>query len=1280
MSLKSLFGKKSLSVTPDLSQDELAKEIESIDYTKEYKKEKDRFVPTIDWSTPANFAKFGSAEKYYTDAIKSIYKTYPYDGSLKEKLEWSNNSSDLVNYVFENIYPRNNGYINLGVVDGTVLANVNSYYSSSVEEYIYFNGTLNKDQGKEKLKDLFEKSNKLDLENNRGYNLNINGDDGVTIEFYLKKQDLAGSPKQVIFDLWNGEASGSSDYGRLKVEIHPGVIGKSDKIYLDVNSGSAGVVQAELGSGLDFVGAWHHYGISFKNDGPNLKIELFVDGDLHSAITTGTSISQVYGAINGRIGSLITSANNAPLTNSGWGQFRGSLDEFRYWKKRRTEKQIYLNYNVHVGGGANTDDETTDLGLYYKFNEGIFTPDEEISYDLLLQNENGDYVLTFDGEEIIIDSGGDLQKITNFDRTILDYSGRISNGVLVGYTAGSRSRDSGIVLSSAAKQEFKDPVVFGTHPRIRYLLYYYSKIGDEHDRNNSSYVYNTLPEWIADEDSQSGDGVKNLLQILSEFFDDLQMKMEFIPKIKNIDYPHGKPFPFTEKLLHEFNFDVGDIFSDINLLELFYNKNEDISYEEKIYNIKNTIYQNIYNNLLAIYRSKGTENSFRNLLRCFGIDERLVRLNMYANDAEFVLKDRYTNTSIEKKYADFNNVDRFDSTIYQWQDPSNPNSLGYLSGSEETKHAYGFTMESECIFPTKPAFNSDQYFETPFISCSLFGLHESTDGTWANPSNASVQVFAIKQGIENADVKFLLSSSHFGVELVSDTFKGVYNNQKWNFSFSLRDAHYPFGAPASLAQIPEKYILEFYGTSYFQDIQVDSFTLTTEIDGNFGQNFIRANKMIYIGAHRENFSGSVVVGGGENSQQFSDAKISSVRVWNSYLETETIQQHAKDPNNFGGNYIYGDTRPRLKTFFNNGETIDFGDGNDLQLLDLDTLCLHWDFSTVTSSNNGSGNITISDGQFLVEDISSGSLNENSRNSFRKYSKYQQTGRGDFYPINNTDVVQKEYLNAMTRTLPETLISSDAINILAKDDEFFYRNKEPVEFVFSLEKSMYQAISEDMLKMFGTVAEFSNLIGKPKDRYQREYGDLRILRELYFSQIENEPDFEKFLNFYKWIDSSVSLIIEKLIPGSMNLDSSLSNVVENHILQRNKYEHKFPTIEFKGEPPLGPAKTINELLYNWKTGHAPLSGLESDNCDWWKLRAERVGSLNEERQKIFSAATSALNRNFSTVYNLNSSIITNTFVKKRETEIIRNEVSFDLSGTEYYEITEILPPDKDCDDE
>jgi hypothetical protein len=1235
VSVKNLFGKKSISVKSISSSEDIKLDIESVDYLTEFSKDKERFVPQIDFEDPSKFSRFGSAEKYYIDNIKSIYKTYPYDGSFKEKLQWKNKSSDLVNYIFDNVYPKNNGFINVGEDYGTLLTSASDYYSSSKEEYISFNGTLNAVNDGNSLKKLFEKSNKLDVQKNRAYNLNMDGEQGATVEFFFKREDLSGSSKQVIFDIWNSENIGSQEYGRFKLEVHPGIVGEDDKFYIEVSSGSSGIVDAEIGSSLNFLSSWHHYAVAFINSGSSLKLQLFVDGDLVDEVVTGSAVSQVYGAINGQIGSLITAASGT-LSAKGWGKLSGSLDEFRYWKVKRTDKEISRNFFTGIGGGTNTDDSNVNLGIYFKFNEGIYS----------------------------------TSSINNYDKNVLDYSGRISNGFWTGYSLTSRSTGSAIVEGGFAQEEEKDPVIYPEHEDILSILEYYSKIGREHDDGNPSYIFNTLPEWIAEEDGVSGGGIKTLMQVMSEFFDDLQIKIEHLPTLKNIEYSSGKPLPFSNKLLQNYNFETTELFQNFSTLEKFYSRNETENFEEKVYNIKNLIYQNIYNNLLYIYKSKGTEKSFRNLLRCFGIDENLIEMNVYADNVDFTIDDRFENRTIKKKYVNFNNIDRYDSSVHQYEQSGNLNSIGYLSGSDELKY-YGSTLEAETIFPKKFEKDNLLYQPAPFVSCSLFGLHESTDGTWASPDRASIQVYAIKEEEQSSNVKFLLSSSYFGLEVTSSLFSDVYEEQKWNFALRVKHEKYPRYDWVSGSDVGD-FIVELYGVNSIQDTKQQSFLITASVTSSLAEGFFEANKMIYAGAHRTNFSGAIVTGPGVNNEQFSDVKVSSVRFWNSYVEDDIIDLHSKDATNYGAKSPGSNVEPFLLS------TLDSIDGFR-QIPQAETLALHWDFTTVTSSDNGTGISTLDDGEFLVEDISSGSLDLLEINPISKYTKYQHTGKGVQFPRNSTKVVSEEYIYSGKRKNIENISSNDMIRVLDSDDEYYYRDSIPVNHFFSFEKSMYNIISQDMLNLFGTVKDFSNLIGMPSLRYEHSYKQLEKVRQMYFRDIENEPDFERFIDVYKWLDSSLSKMLEQLIPGSMNYSLNVSNMIESHILERNKYRHKLPTLEFKGTPPIGPAKGINELLYNWKNGHAPVSGLEKNNCLWWLLRAEREGFLNDDRQGIFNTSLSTLNRKFGTVYNFDSAVISKTFDKKRETEIIRNEVGFDISGTEYFEVLDIVNILKDCDD-
>ena len=100
--------------------------------------------------------------------------------------------------------------------------------------------------------------------------------------------------------------------------------------------------------------------------------------------------------------------------------------------------------------------------------------------------------------------------------------------------------------------------------------------------------------------------------------------------------------------------------------------------------LKHQIYTNIYNNLENIYKQKGTESGIRNMLRCFGIDDELVKLNIYTDKGTHYFSDAFKNTNSRKKFINFNTSNTLISTIFQTS--SLNHSLTYLSGSEEEKN------------------------------------------------------------------------------------------------------------------------------------------------------------------------------------------------------------------------------------------------------------------------------------------------------------------------------------------------------------------------------------------------------------------------------------------------------------------------------------------------------------------------------------------------------------------------------------------------------------------
>ncbi len=1184
-------------IITNTSLDAVSRKIESPDYITQFIFDKNRYVPQVDWSSPSNFARFGSAEQYYAKSIENIYRYYPYDGSLKERLQWHNNSSYLDNYIFEYEYPRTNGYIQIGHTWGTTSTTKtpgdgDTYKLSGTPQYIYSNGNPQAPQEpayasgsytKElNFKEKEQKANVFDSETNQMHNFTINGSDGNTVEFWMKlpfePSKSQTSPSHAYFDLWNGEDRATDGYGRFLIETrydtaNPGEYKSNHFFHVTYMSGTDGADRAAVGAkeltsslGIDF-SEWNHIGITAQNNGTTLDIKLYINGDLVETTTTGTDIGDV---ITGSFNATIGAYQHGPSANAisdgvtiGYGSLTGSyIDEFRFWKIHRDSDDIKFNWFKQVAGGTNTDygtskskfyrgDNPVNLGVYYKFNEGIINS----------------------------------SSVNQHDRVVLDYSGRVSNGYISNYSVGMRFTGSAIVENGAAQKEFKDPIVYSFHPSVISYHNDATSKGREYDARNSMYLFNMLPTWIIEEDEFKGKNhALQLNQIIASYFDNLYLQIEKYPRLKDKTYVSGsasgsmnKPLPFAHKLLINSGLDVPEIFSNASVFESLANRDDFREFERKLSDVKNQIYSNIYNNLLSIYKSKGTVKSITNMMRCFGVDDDLYSINFYANNALLDLKGNFIPKTIRKSYADFSTSTKFAATVFQNTASSNSNSVSFITGSVSTNASVNewnsensFTIETEVIFPNYPSdISSEGYrdYDYPNVSSSLFGMHDAGkdpsvapgDTTWGSNDFANFQVYAIRESSNNINqesrnVRFILTSSNissvaegFISELSSETFKDVYTGERWNFAVRAYPAKYPNLGWVSGSQTTD-YVIRFTGYNLVGDTVQNSFDITSSITAPSPVykefRFLERNKRLYIGAHRTNFTGSLLTP--------SNVKISSCRYWDDFLTNDELYSHALDPKNYG---VY---TPMKSTYL----LQDLGGQYSVNVPKIKTLWMNWDFDNVTGSDTGEYG-----GEFSVSDFSSGSSDSRYKSYISSGAEKQHTGRGVFFPsgTNQTGSISREYIHSHRQQVPDNINNLASINVLSRDDEYFTRRTRPVTFSMTVEKSMYQNISEEMINFLAASKDASGmaeLFTQPVEKYRDRYKSMEKIRNIFFERVSNTPDVDKYIEYFKWLDTSISQMISQIVPASSNF-SSVRNIVESHVFERSgKYKHKFPTIETK----------------------------------------------------------------------------------------------------------------------
>jgi hypothetical protein len=612
-----------------------------------------------------------------------------------------------------------------------------------------------------------------------------------------------------------------------------------------------------------------------------------------------------------------------------------------------------------------------------------------------------------------------------------------------------------------------------------------------------------------------------------------------------------------------------------------------------------------------------------------------VRINLYIDGATYEVRDDYKLHALEKKFVNFAGRDRFNATVYQTSSAGIADSRTFISGSPSIASS-SWTYESQVIVPSKFTIDSPLYFITPFQSASLFGQHQAvedeTDYTWHANDYNNFQVYLVKEEFESPNAKFVLRSETENnpfPTLESPTYTDIYDNTNWNIAVRIKPQYNLYDTGSAV--LSSSYLLEFHGIETEGDYIRNEFVLSASLSETTGSNFAQSNKRFYAGSHYTNFTGSIL------SQ--TDVKITNNRVWASYLPSEVIQIHAKDSTN------YGTRNPYRDAYADNSEI------STLAIPEIETLALFWGYDTLSESDGGAGPGYTAG--FTVDDRSSGSADPYKTYGYLDATlKTQHPGRGDKFLANDDDAIQKEYLSNAKLQSIETVQSDDLVEIIStSDEETFTRDSRPLDYVYAIEKGMQQVISDEMINVFGSIVDFNNLIGEPVNRYRQDYHSLGKLREIFFSRIKNTPSLIKYVEFYKWIDGAITSMIKQLIPASAAFSDKVATVVESHILERNKYFNKFPTVELEEDPPIGPIRGINELLYPWKQGHAPVQpppGFplpENQNCFWWKNRADGTDSAGyipsyifALREGIVSAAHNSFQREFNGVINFTTDIL------------------------------------------
>ena len=304
-------------------------------------------------------------------------------------------------------------------------------------------------------------------------------------------------------------------------------------------------------------------------------------------------------------------------------------------------------------------------------------------------------------------------------------------------------------------------------------------------------------------------------------------------------------YPFYDKVLTSTGFDVTDLFSNLDIIEKISSRNDITLFDDELQKTKNAIFKNIYNNLSYILKAKGTEKSIKSLLRSYGLNDELVKINLYADNYEYNIGDRSSERSVKKKTLTLAG-----------------SSSVYLSSSaiNELDYEY-YTFEASVAFPAalKPISNS---------TYSLMGLQNNTslsDLTWA--TNTNQYYITIENNLLSGS-KFILSDNYSNIAS-SSYFKNIYDNSVWNIALRKK----PDVDVLSGSSGPYTYTIEMYAVNTNSSNQQE---FSCSIPYNQTSGYLR----YYIGARKNGLEGSTIYN--------SNSKFLYCNFWTDYLKNLMI--------------------------------------------------------------------------------------------------------------------------------------------------------------------------------------------------------------------------------------------------------------------------------------------------------------------------------------------------------------------------------------------------------
>lgn len=297
--------------------------------------------------------------------------------------------------------------------------------------------------------------------------------------------------------------------------------------------------------------------------------------------------------------SVIDSSGTLLVLNSGvMGSSRIPFSYFSYWSTARSESDIAQSYAGDIYSQDN-------LELLYRFDEAV--------------SASSGY-------------------------TIRDYSGNSINAISVGGPPSLRVFSGNDIIDGLTgpiltMSQTPNPVTsFNQGGNLSGSLELYiqnvQSTASLFDKMNTNSITRMVPEaYLQLEDEVGTDVLRNFLYIIARQFDQIKVAIDQFTYWNKSNYTGFDDTP--DSLLRDaanfYGWDFVGNFLNHDAIKYFFGKNvvPGADLDVKLYEIKNQFWRRTLNELMYIYKTKGTKESVDALIRVYGLDNKIVKLKEY---------------------------------------------------------------------------------------------------------------------------------------------------------------------------------------------------------------------------------------------------------------------------------------------------------------------------------------------------------------------------------------------------------------------------------------------------------------------------------------------------------------------------------------------------------------------------------------------------------------------------------------------------------------------------